>query len=94
MKTYLIEMVQHHQNLITEYQNNVSKRLNQMGYENTTPVLSPTLFADQVKKTDFTDNQIMLIQQLLVNAFQAGQLLSYTDNDIENEVNTQIEFQK
>lgn len=94
MKTYLIEIVQHHQNVITEYQNNVTAQLNQLGYESTTPVLPPTLFADQVKKTEFTDEQVMLIQQLLVNAYQAGQLLSYTDEDINNEVNTQIEFNK
>ena len=94
MKTYLIEMVQHHQNVITEYQNNVTAQLNKLGYESTTPVLPPTLFADKVKKTEFTDEQVMLIQQLLVNAYQAGQLLSYTDEDINNEVNTQIEFNK
>ena len=55
MKNYLIEMVQHHQNVITEYQNNVTTQLNKLGYESTTPVLPPTLFADQVKKTEFTD---------------------------------------
>jgi hypothetical protein len=92
MKNSLIEMVSHHHNMIVEYQNKVTENLNKLGYETTTPVLPTTLFVDMVKKTEFTDEQIMLIQQLLVNAYTAGTIDGYTDEDINNEVETHINF--
>lgn len=85
MKEELITMVKHHSETINQHRNKVNTELSKLGYSITTPEIPSTLFVDMVEKENFTDQQIMLITQLLVNAFQSGNIFGMYNENIENE---------